>query len=841
MNSLHKPDECRGVVDLSEVSRADVNQVGNKAALLGELLKAQLPAIKGLVVCAQSCAGLRATREFSPALLAQLDERLDQVLPDTTAFAVRSSIVARPGTRQTPLAQGQLALGQPSCEYYVPRDALPIAIIACANAALEVTDGHANNPEAAVLIHPMFNADISGAAFTGGINSGGPSDYLVESCWGLGRALVDGNADPDRYKLDPGFKVQEQQRGRKQHKLDPALAGTLVTVSESERLAWTLNKEQLRKIGALAKRCESILGGVQDIEFSIVAPNSAQEELVLLQSTPVTAAKLQPESVPPGRWVIYLPQLENFSEPLTPLTEDLLSAVLPDFARTIHGRVYLDFDKLSKRLPLKVDTAELTGGLLFEQDLATQPFSLGKFLRQTPLWLANIPWALPFWLGSRNLAKSRREGFWDYAQKLADNKALNAKELLLLFARGRSAFSAPWRTPFLLHASSARYLMAMALLQRLTKRWAKRELESGTLQQLYTGNADTLSNTMVADIAALGRRVAQTPELSQAFAQPMDGLALHQLLNTHADHSFVNQFSEFVQRFGHRGPREMELASPRWTEQPNALLAMISIQAKKQEKKQEKTQETVDGYSLQLLARDDLHQAIRKTWQRRIIDHLLRRIRYYLSLREDARHYSARALFLVRKRLLDFEDRLLSERKLQQRGDLFFLSWSDLSYLDSGQLSPADAATLILAAREQHADRSSSKAIWTLGYNPDRTDPATPPTENPDTSANLVTGRCAGPGTSTGIARVVLNDADLANFQPGEVLVLAFANPTMAAAVHAARAVVCERGSYMSHLSTLAREWGVPFVVGAKNCTRAIATGERVNVDALSGRVEILA
>ena len=70
---------------------------------------------------------------------------------------------------------------------------------------------------------------------------------------------------------------------------------------------------------------------------------------------------------------------------------------------------------------------------------------------------------------------------------------------------------------------------------------------------------------------------------------------------------------------------------------------------------------------------------------------------------------------------------------------------------------------------------------------------------------------------------------------------LAFADPTMVAAIQAASAVVCERGSAMSPISTLAREWGVPMVIGAANCTRAISTGEKLRVNASRSCVEVLA
>jgi len=830
VTSLLNPGQRSGIIDLAEVGKADVTQVGNKAALLGELLRADLPAVTGLVVCAQTSAGLRASREFSKQLIAELEEKLDTVLTDATAFAVRASVVQSSSGKVRALTQGQLALGQPSCEYYVPRDALPIAIIACASACLDMLEGQPGQQGAAVLIQPMVNTEIAGVAFSEGVRSGGPGGYLIEACWGLGRGLVDGNTDPDRYQIDSALKVIDRKRGRKQHKLDPNQAGTLVTVNESERLAWTLDTNQLARIGALAKRCEAALGGAQDIEFAVTGAGSKDQRIVLLQSNPVTAAKLETESVPPGNWVIYLPQLENCSEPLTPLSEDLLCSVLPGFARTIHGRVYLDFDKLNERLPVRASRTELTSALLYEQDLAKLPFSLGKLVRKLPLWLALSLWSLTFWLRSRDLSKQQRDKFWDFATKQDNNKNLNAKQLLTLFAKGRSMFSAPWQTPFLLHASSFRYLLAMGLLHRLVERWTKRELDAGTLQQLYTSNSDTLSNKMVADIAALGRSVAQSPELNAAFTAPLDNLGLHELLNTNAYPRFVSQFSEFVERFGHRGTRELELASSRWLEQPNSLLAMIGIQAK--------TNESADGYRLQLLARDDLHQALDKPWQRKTIDYLLRRIRYYLSLREDARHFSARALFLVRKRLLELEDRLLREQKLQHSGDLFFLRFTDIGYLDSGQLSPTDAATLILAAREQHAVRCSNTASWTLGYEHTRATAAA--ASHASSSHNTITGRCAAPGSNEGKARVILDPADLTQVEPGEVLILTDAESSMAAAIHTASAVVCERGDYMSNLATLAREWGVPFVVGATNCTRAIATGERVVVQATEGRVEIL-
>ena len=850
------PNELKGVLALTQISRADVASVGNKAAMLGELCAAGLPVTPGLVICAQSCRGLQAARCFTPELLEELELKLDEHWPDCTSFAVRTSAVEG-------LRAAEQNLRDTRCEYFVSRDALPVAIIAAAAAAGEQTaqagdpaskaTGSAEFVKRAVLLQPMVHARVSGTLFAGALQAGAADSYLIEACWGLGRALAEGQTDPDRYQLDRDNLIIERTRGRKQHQLKPQGSGLLVAVAEEDRLAWTLDDDQLRQITALAKRCASVLGCTQDIEFSL-----ADEGIVALQSKPVTSATLAPENVPPGEWLIYLPQLENFAEPFTPLAEDLLQRVLPDFARLIHGRIYLNLKKLSARLPVTASSAQLTQALLYQQDLANLPLRVSKVLRNIPFWLSRAPWAIVFWRRSRSLTRTQMDRFWKYADALALDTDLDARQLFERFVRGRSAFSAPWRLPFVVHATSSRYLFYMALLQRLVNRWADRELEDSTLQQLCTSNADTHSFDMVSEIAELGRRVAQTPELSAAFSTPLNAPGLHKLMNFEACGPFVQEFSAFVQRFGHRGTSELEIASTRWLEEPDALLALIGIASKQYSQKS--VTGYPDGYGLQLLARDDLHQAIKSRWRRRVVDYLLRRIRYYVSQRENARHYASRALFLVRSRVLALEDRLLREKKLEKPGDVFFLSWNDIGYLDSGQLSVADARTLIAAAKDQHAERCTGKLKWALGYDPSPDPETSEPTDCSDADTDsdvkspeptvtqdlfsealdVVQGRCAAPGSHEGIARVILSERDLADFKPGEVLVLAVADPTMAAAVKAAGAVVCERGSALSPLSALAREWGIPFVIGANNCTRAIATGERVRVSANIGRIDIL-
>jgi len=828
----------QGIVSLAEVTREHKKIVGTKAALLGELIAAGLPVAEGLVICAATCKGLRATRSLTPDQLRALESKIDALWPDCVSFAIRTSAIA-----------GEQSATQDRrdtrSEYFVPRDALSIAIIAAA----------AGDKDHAVLVQPMIAARVSGVTFAGTLHAGTSENYLIESCWGLGRTLVEGQTDPDRFQLDRKDAIVSRQKGRKQHQLKGDGTGLLVCVDEEQRLEWTLNADELKKVTALAKRCATALGGTQDIEFAYT-----DDRLVLLQSRPVAAARLAPENVPRGKWVISLSQLENFSGPFTPLTEDLLRGVLPDFAQMIHGRIYLDVAKLNQRLPLATSDDELTQALLDHTPIATAPLGATKLLRCIPYWLSQSPWAAAFWWRSRALKREQMDEFWNYADDQANNSDLDARALFNRLVRGNSVFTAPWRLPFALNLTSTRHLIYGALLDRLIKRWTHRSLSASTLQQLCANNPDTLSHTMTTDIAALGAKVAATPQLKSAFEAPVDGLSLHKVLNTAAtaSGSFANEFSAFVQRFGHRGAREFEFASARWLEEPKPLLAMIGV-ASRREQSASLTNNTLtesranEGYRLQLLARDDLHQSLSSRWQRRVIDYLVLRIRYYVSMRDNTRHYAAHALFAVRKKMLRLEDRLVRENKLQCTGDLFFLSWNDINYLDHGQLSADDAATLIAAAKDQHAERSASAPRWTLGFDAEATKRHDPKyhhaASNDDSSGgppnnqplDIIRGRSAAPGHGEGRAHIVTNERELAEFTPGEVLVLSAAEPTMAPAIQLANAVVCECGGSMSYLSTLARVWGIPFVVGADHCTRAIANGERLKVNGETGEVTVLA
>jgi len=844
------------VRSLAEVSRTDARTVGSKAAILGELLAAGLPGAPGLVISAQSCAGLGATREFSPGLLENFERRLEALFPEQHWFAVRSSPIEG-------LRAAEQNITDTRCEYFVPRDGLTVAIIACASAPAPevfIDSGReaAREPlQRAVIVQPMIAAEVSGVVFAGDLVDGAVSSYLIESCWGLGRALVDGQTDPDRFELGGDGNVVERQRGRKQHQIKPTGRGLLVGVDEAKRLDWTLDSDQLIKICALAKRCATLLGQAQDIEFAATG-----DGLVVLQSRPIDASTLAPEYVPPGIWAAYPTQLERSTQPLSTLSEDLLQAHLPDYSRFVSGHPYLNAEQISRQLPLQSDASTMAAALINPLTLTNIKASIPATLARAPFWLARTLVTMPFRLRRRPADGNYVENYHSYAEQLARDPSLDARQLLqrllspkLRLPRQQSPHAG--HSPIALHKASFRALLYISVVKRLLQRWLIRDLEPGTLLQLFGSTENNQTSLMVGELASIATEVARDNDLRAAFAEPVTGLSLHQLVSSpvaveESDstrrNQFVPHFSGFLQRFGHRGGIDSELARPSWVEDPQSLLALIGVQARTT---QSQTSDALDqGYRAHLLARDDLNQALPRAWQRKICKVLLERIGFYLDLQQDSRDMIAKALLLVRRRILTLEDRLLQEGKLTHSGDIFFLSWSDLNYLDSGQLSRDDAATLIAAGRDQYAARCGTvpEAIL-VGPKGDQQSAHTAKTNlSPESSyttqgtADVVIGACGCSGNAgevEGIARVVQTSADLCQLEAGEILVLASADPALLP-TGVASALVCERGHALSEIAINARRQGLPTVVNAPNCSRAIATGERIRVNASLGTIEII-
>jgi len=232
------------------------------------------------------------------------------------------------------------------------------------------------------------------------------------------------------------------------------------------------------------------------------------------------------------------------------------------------------------------------------------------------------------------------------------------------------------------------------------------------------------------------------------------------------------------------------------------------------------------------------HPILRLPPLARAFDGLLVRARRFPELREDSRFYATLALPVIRRALLEMGRRLAAEGVLDEPEAVFHVKLPEIEAFAAGRKDGAsdpstrfDARTL----RDLVATRRAKRA--TLASTP-MVDPRffARPRGAADATA-LVSGSPGSPGVAEGPVRLVMGAADFGSLRPGEVLVAPFTNPAWTPLFQHAAAVVVDSGGPASHAAIVAREYGIPAVMGTTDGTRRLVNGQRVVVDGSAGVV----
>jgi hypothetical protein len=216
----------------------------------------------------------------------------------------------------------------------------------------------------AVVVQEMIQSKVSGITFTANPVTGSQEEIVIESSWGMGAAIVDGRVTPDRYIIErEGLKLREKRIAQKRFMvpadLKEAGKGRLEEVPHGIRQRETLSPDLLRTVAEWALKSEEHFESPQDVEWVIT-----DEQFYILQSRPITIMGHEKigQDVK-GQYVLFKPAVENLTEPLTPLTADLLAMFFSPWIQFIHGWGYLNLKYLRPILPFKISDIDLASQL----------------------------------------------------------------------------------------------------------------------------------------------------------------------------------------------------------------------------------------------------------------------------------------------------------------------------------------------------------------------------------------------------------------------------------------------------------------------------------------------
>lgn len=299
---------------------------------------------------------------------------------------------------------------------------------------------------------------------------------------------------------------------------------------------------------------------------------------------------------------------------------------------------------------------------------------------------------------------------------------------------------------------------------------------------------------------------------------------------------WLDRFHDFLARYGHRAPQELELSVPRWVDDPSMILELV--RARLVAPAHEGVEERLRRLRKEREVRITAAVAAAPFWKRPLLRWLARGVAAYMPLREAPKHHAMQLFLRTRRAAMEIGRRLVERGICCAADEVFFLDLDEIQALLRAPAGapPDDLRHLVIRRREELASFRVRKA-------PDFVRSDGVPVEEPEdvaaagsTEERSLRGVGIGSGCGEGPVKV-LHSPDPRQVKDGDVLVMEFADPGWTPLFPRAAAVVMEVGGTLSHAAVVARELGIPAVFGVKDATRLLKDGERVTVDGNEGRV----
>ncbi|SDI70121.1 PEP/pyruvate-binding domain-containing protein [Aliiruegeria lutimaris] len=813
MNLILKPEEI------------SVETAGGKGAALHRLSEAGFDVPAFCVVSPQACHWQDDCVVAQPELAAELQEALERLGPGP--YAVRSSGRAEDGSAHSHAGQFHTGLDIPAPEVEAAiRDVWASGFSDSLASYRAAT--HAAPAEApAIIVQQMVPARAAGVAFSADPVSGFQGCRVISAVEGLGEALVSGAADGEDWQVSETGEL-------------------LVTPAEPQ----VLTQEEAQKIATLATRAEEVFGRPQDIEWALDGAR-----LYMLQSRPITTL-LRPRPMPDGALVV----LDNSN--IVESYPGIVSPLTYSFACYVYNRVYRAFVAL-----LGVRPAEISANTPVFDNLLTRVdgrvyYNLGNWYRTLALLpgfsrnrdhmetMMGVDEPLPAELrdsigpppatGLKRFIETLRTtrvamGLFWAALRLPATKRRFLTRLERALATGTpperanlTELAATWRTieADLLDRWDAPLvndflcMMAFGGSRKLLEKWAG-PAGLSLHNDVMIGQGDIVSAEPSQRIAEMGRMVAAAG-LANALLQ--DGrVALAGQPEIEA------AFTAYLERFGDRCTQELKLESIPLDEDPSQLLAAIAASANRSAKATAERSEP--DWEAAIPGRP-----VRRQLARWATVYAKARVRDRENLRfERTRIFGhARRVFLAMGREFWANGRLDAPR------DIFHLTVGEVLGAIEGNALSTDLRAIVSArkAEQDHNARLPDPPERLIGRGAALLVRAGPAQAKPEETGDARIGTGCSAGRVTAPARVI-RDPRSEHLVAGEILVARNTDPGWIAVFSNAAAIVVERGSLLSHSAIVARELGIPCVVGIKGATDWVPEGAWLTVDGESGEVRL--
>ncbi|MGU3643939.1 PEP/pyruvate-binding domain-containing protein [Microbacterium sp. C23T] len=852
------------VVDLAELSADDLATAGGKAANLGELIRAgfDVPpgfcvtteayrrAVRGSAVESGTITDAAAARTavleapFPYEVARAVREAYDRLEPGAGAVAVRSSATAED------LPGASFAGQQDTYLDVAGVDDVLDAVHRCwaslwtdravAYRTAQGIDGA--GVALAVVVQRMVDADSAGVLFTADPVTGRRRQAVLDAARGLGESVVSGSVDPDHFIIDTATgRILDRRPG-----------------GEADQPA-SVTDAQVRALAALGDRVERAFGSPQDIEWAIDGDGHAW----LTQSRPVTTlfpVPVRDTRLPTGETRVYfcVSLAQGLHRPITPMGIAAFRVVGSGFldligrrpARIAAGpgafaiggdRIFVDATPVLRSavgreiMPRALDVMEARSavvlrGLFDDPRFSVLPRSRRRFARGFLRLAVRI--RLPLLIGQALISPAAAQR---RVQRLArEVRAWDIPAGSDIPTRVDAVVDLLFRAMPLAPRSLPGALVGFGMLG-LAGRLLRGSTEPGDLQTVLRSVPDNVTTQMdleLWDVAVRARRDAESAAaLRTRDAEDLADAYLAGALPAVLQRAMAN----FLARYGHRAVAEIDLGMPRWAEDPAHLFGVLSGYLRLDTDAATPAQHFAAGARDAEAMIDTLVGRARERGRLRAaaVRFCLRRARALIGMREMPKFLMVIAMRRARAELVGIGAELAAAGRIADPADVFFLDFDETKRAAAG----ADMRATVRERRDRYDTELRRRHVPRMLLS-DGTEPEAVGVGSAAEQPGALRGTPASAGTVTAPARVILDPVG-ARLEPGEILVAPSTDPGWTPLFLTAGGLVMEMGGANSHGAVVAREYGIPAVVGVPHATETITTGIEVTVDGASGVVTV--
>ncbi|MCY8107008.1 phosphoenolpyruvate synthase [Bacillus mojavensis] len=686
-----------------------------------------------------------------------------------------------------------------------------------------------------VIVQRMVFPQASGVLFTADPITSNRKVLSIDAGFGLGEALVSGFVSADCYKVREEEIVEKRIATKKLAIYGREEGGTETKQIEPDRqMSQTLTDGQILQLEHIGREIEAHFGQPQDIEWCL-----ADDTFYIVQSRPITTLYPIPEANDQDNHVyVSVGHQQMMTDPIKPLGLSFYLLITPAPMHKAGGRLFVD---VAPRLATPVGRKNLLNTM--ESDPLIKGALMTIIERDFIKLLPNDQTA-PILGRSHTDMLAQFENDPTIVSDLIKRSQASIKELKqnILTKSGSDLFD------FILEdiqelkkilfdpQSSAVFMAAMnasAWINENMNTWLGETNAADTLSQSVPGNITSEMGLALMDVADV---IRPYPEVIDYLQLAKEDNFLDELVKFDGGRETKDAICDYLSKYGMRCAGEIDITKARWSEKPITLVPMILGNIKNFEpnagnRKFEQGRQEALEKEQELIGRlkqlPDGEQKAKET--KRMID----LIRNFIGYREYPKYGYVSRFFVYKQALLKEAERLVQAGVIHDKEDVYYLTFEELhEVVRANKLGDQ----IINKRKEDYKffEKLTPPRVFTSDG-----EILSGEYKRENLPANAIVGLPVSSGVIEGRARVILN-MENADLEDGDILVTSFTDPGWTPLFVSIKGLVTEVGGLMTHGSVIAREYGLPAVVGVENATRLIKDGQRIRVNGTEGYIEIL-